>query len=45
MLYDDYVSITADGNSVFTFLCTRNLGPEEVSLLELQSKCTETNGY
>ena len=26
------IPIIADGNSVSTFLCTRNLGPEEVSL-------------
>ena len=37
MLCDDYVSIIADGASVSTFLCTRNLVPEEVR------DCTETD--
>ena len=32
LLCDDYVSIIADGTSVSTFLCTRKLGPEEVSV-------------
>ena len=31
-LYDDYVSIIVDGTSVSTFLCTRKLGLEEVSV-------------
>ena len=32
LLCDDYVSSIADGTSVSTFLCTRKLGPEEVSV-------------
>ena len=32
LLCDDYVLSIADGTSVFTFLCTRKLGPEEVSV-------------
>ena len=32
MLCDDCVSIIADGTSVSTFLCTRKLGLEEVSV-------------
>ena len=35
MLCDDYVLLIADDTSVSTFLCTRKLGPKEVSL------CTE----
>ena len=31
-LCDDYVLSIADGTSVSTFLCTRKLGPEEVSV-------------
>ena len=44
LLYNDFVSITADGTSVFTFLCTRNVGPEEVSQTAAYRppKCTET---
>ena len=32
LLCDDYVLSIADGTSVSTFLCTRKLGPEEVSI-------------
>ena len=32
LLCDDYVLSIADGTSVSTFLCTRKLGPEEVSV-------------
>ena len=32
LLCDDYVLSIAAGTSVSTFLCTRKLGPEEVSV-------------
>ena len=32
LLCDGYVLSIADGTSVSTFLCTRKLGPEEVSV-------------
>ena len=32
LLCDDYVLSITDGTSVSTFLCTRKLGPEEVSV-------------
>ena len=32
-LWDDYVSIIANSTSVSTFLCTRKLVPEEVSVI------------
>ena len=32
LLCDDYVLSIADGTSVSTVLCTRKLGPEEVSI-------------
>ena len=32
LLCDDYVLSIAGGTSVSTFLCTRKLGPEEVSV-------------
>ena len=32
LLFDDYVLSIADGTSVSTFLFTRKLGPEEVSV-------------
>ena len=50
-----FVSITADGTSVSTFLCTQSLGPEEISLSakklsgielsELNSNFNYTNNY
>ena len=32
LLCEDYVSSIADGTSVSTFMCTRKLEPEEISV-------------